>query len=188
MVLLAAVCVAIGLLAPLAVPMLARAIDPLLHAPAAQAQLELARVTEGLARVSAVAVGFLALLAAFAGLRLLLLRGRQATQSVTWDCGYASPAPRMQYTGSSFAQPLTELFRVVLRTRKEVMRPVGLFPREASFATHTGDVCSESVYRPVFAGIGRGLSRLRWLQQGRVQLYVLYITLTLLVLLVWKLG
>ena len=46
----------------------------------------------------------------------------------------------------------------------------------------------ERLYAPVFTGIGRGLSALRWLQHGRVQLYVLYIALTLLVLLVWKLG
>jgi hypothetical protein len=32
------------------------------------------------------------------------------------------------------------------------------------------------------------LSRLRWLQHGRVQLYILYIAVTLLVLLVWKLD
>ncbi len=31
-------------------------------------------------------------------------------------------------------------------------------------------------------------SKLRWLQHGRIQLYVLYIALTILVLLVWKLG
>ena len=41
---------------------------------------------------------------------------------------------------------------------------------------------------PVFAGLERTLAPLRWLQQGRVQLYVLYIAFTLLVLLVWKLG
>ena len=35
--------------------------------------------------------------------------------------------------------------------------------------------------------IGAELSRLRWLQQGSVQLYVLYIALTLLALLIWKL-
>jgi hypothetical protein len=36
--------------------------------------------------------------------------------------------------------------------------------------------------------VGWVLARMRWLQQGRIQLYVLYIALTLLVLLVWKLG
>ena len=34
----------------------------------------------------------------------------------------------------------------------------------------------------------RAAGRLRWLQHGRLHLYVLYIAVTLLVLLVWKLG
>ena len=49
--------------------------------------------------------------------------------------------------------------------------------------------CSTSdFYRPLFLGIAWAASKLRWLQQGRIQLYVLYIALTILVLLVWKLG
>jgi len=49
-------------------------------------------------------------------------------------------------------------------------------------------VAREAVYRPLFAGVDCALARLRWLQHGNVHLYVLYIALTLLVLLVWKLG
>lgn len=39
-----------------------------------------------------------------------------------------------------------------------------------------------------FVGIDSVLARWRWLQHGKVHLYVLYIALTLLVLLIWKLG
>jgi hypothetical protein len=44
----------------------------------------------------------------------------------------------------------------------------------------------EGVYRPAFKGSEWTLARLRWLQRGQIQLYVLYIALTLLVLLVWN--
>jgi len=44
------------------------------------------------------------------------------------------------------------------------------------------------VFRPVFAAVGGLLSRLRWLQHGRLQMYVLYIAAALLVLLVWRLS
>ena len=40
---------------------------------------------------------------------------------------------------------------------------------------------------PLFRKVKSWLSRLRWLQQGKVQLYILYLALTLLVLLIWKL-
>ena len=55
-------------------------------------------------------------------------------------------------------------------------------------ATETLDACTEKIYRPALGLLDRALVRLRWLQHGAVQLYVLYIALTLLALLVWKLG
>ena len=94
----------------------------------------------------------------------------------------------MQYTASSFASPLVTLFRILLRPREELRSPQGLFPTRASFKSHTADVFHDYLYRPMFLGIVWAASKLRWLQQGRIQLYVLYIALTILVLLVWKLG
>jgi hypothetical protein len=93
----------------------------------------------------------------------------------------------MQYT-TSFTQPLTELFAPLLWSRRTLTSPEGLFPTHASLTTETPDVCTRGLYAPLFTAIGRGLSALRWLQHGQVHLYVLYIALTLLALLVWKLG
>ena len=50
-----------------------------------------------------------------------LLASRRVDESVTWGCGYPQPTARMQYTASSFAQPLTDLFRPLLGTRKKVV-------------------------------------------------------------------
>ena len=44
------------------------------------------------------------------------------------------------------------------------------------------------VFRPVFKAVGGVLSRMRWLQHGRLQMYVLYIAAALLALLVWRLS
>ena len=41
-------------------------------------------------------------------LRAAAVRGRPPAR--TWDCGYARPTPRMQYTASSFAETLVGLF------------------------------------------------------------------------------
>lgn len=128
-------------------------------------------------------VGFVGLLSL---LRSWLLMGRKVETEMTWDCGYVRPSARMQYTGSSFAQPLTALFHVILNTRKRLTPPRGLFPASGELATHTPDVCSESLFRPLFEGVARGLSRFRRLQEGRVQVYILYIALTLLAILIWK--
>jgi hypothetical protein len=93
----------------------------------------------------------------------------------------------MQYTPSSLVQPLTLLFAPLLRTKSHLVPPQGFFPKVASYeATLTG-VTKEYIYRPVFMAVASGMSRFRWLQHGRINIYVLYIAITLVALVMWKL-
>jgi formate hydrogenlyase subunit 3/multisubunit Na+/H+ antiporter MnhD subunit len=131
-------------------------------------------------------VVLLALLLAL--LRERLLSGREVGEGLTWDCGYAAPTARMQYTASSFAEPLTTFFGPLLRVRERAHGPEGFFPAAATFETETPGLFRERVYKPLFEAGLRLALKLRWVQHGRIQLYVLYIALTLLALLVWKLG
>ncbi len=141
-----------------------------------------------LTKVLAVSALFLLLFVLLAALRGFLLRGRSVEQAGTWDCGYAEPNARIQYTASSFAQPITALMQIFHRGRTVVHAPQGLFPAAASMETRTPDLFTEGVFRPVFAAVAWVVARLRWLQHGRIQLYVLYIALAVLALMVWKLG
>jgi hydrogenase-4 component B len=188
MVLLAAACALIGLCAPLVVRPLASVLPLVSGLAPGTIDEKLAGAADLLRFVIAGSVAFLVLVAGLAWLRRRLLTGRRMAETVTWDCGYAQPSARMQYTASSFAQPLTTLFAPLLRTRRKLAAPEGYFPRAASLATATPDAARVALYEPAFSGVGWVLARMRWLQQGRIQLYVLYIALTLLVLLVWKLG
>jgi formate hydrogenlyase subunit 3/multisubunit Na+/H+ antiporter MnhD subunit len=186
--LLAAGCVLMGLLAPWVVGALAPVIESATRLPIDTVRANLEPAVVALRCVVGAGLGLGVLIALLGGMRRWLLAGRHVEASVTWDCGYAQPAARMQYTAASFAQPLTDLFGGLLQTRRHVGAPAGLFPHDASLVTETPDVWTTYMYRPLFHGIGRGLASLRWLQHGRVNLYVLYIALTLLVLLIWKLG
>ncbi|MBF0495748.1 MAG: hypothetical protein HQK58_04120 [Deltaproteobacteria bacterium] len=129
----------------------------------------------------------LVLIALLAVMRSRLLAGRKVELSGTWDCGYARPTARMQYTASSFAQPLTNMFGVLLQTHRSLERPEGFFPTQAGLHTETGDIFRRNVYRPIFQSVERLLLWLHWLQQGRVQIYILYIAVTMLILLIWNL-
>ncbi len=188
LVLLMIACLFLGLFGPLMARMVQPVIADITHLPAETVGTNMAVATQGLSSVVIVSLGFLLLVLLLAMARARLLAGRSIGQASTWYCGYAKPTARMQYTGSSFAQPLTHLFGAFLRTRVHLDRPAGLFPKEARLVTETPDVFAENVYRPAFEGTGWVLSKLRWFQHGRVQMYVLYIAATLLVLLVWKLG
>src|SRR5438093_11899647 len=94
----------------------------------------------------------------------------------------------MQYSGSSCAQPLTGVFQPLLRTSRLEKAPEGIFPHDSSLATETPDPWLREVYEPFVERVLRSVGRLRRVQHGRVQLYVLYIALTLFALLVWGLG
>lgn len=146
---------------------------------------EVQHALTGIGSVAAALIGITLLLAL---LRQRTLARRQVREAVTWDCGYAFPTARMQYTASSFAQPLLLLLRGVLRTRLEAERPAGYFPSKARIASHMPDLAKEYGFRPVAVGVVRTLDGFRWLQRGRVQWYLLYIVVTLVVLLIWKLG
>ena len=140
-----------------------------------------------LIRSVAISCALIAIAAAAAALRARLLSGRPVEQALTWDCGYAAPTARMQYTSSSFAQPITKLFRPFLGTKLRYSPPEGPFPKETSFASETPDMCRERGYAPIFRGVDWCLSGLRRLQHGHLHVYILYIAMALLALLVWKL-
>ncbi len=187
MLLLAASCVVIGCLAPLVGSVLQPVVECVSGLAPEAITGAVATATQPLAFVSLAAVGLLLLTALLVGVRLQWLSRGSVAETGTWDCGYARPSPRMQYTASSYTQPLTALFRPILQSREQLVLPEDLFPSDASLHTETPDVFAR-LYAPVFAAVGRGLSALRWLQHGQVQLYVLYIAVTLVALLVWKLG
>jgi len=185
MTILSAACVAIGLLPWLVV----RGMGPVI---AAVTRLSGAEVGPVLGEAGSVlwAVTLAAGLLLGAALLLALLRrgllsGRQVETAPTWDCGYALPTPRMQYTASSFAQPLLGFFWPVLRTRERQAGLQGLFPGASSWMTETRDTYREFLFEPLFTGVRRLLDRMRGLQQGRMQLYVLYVGLALVALIVW---
>ena len=127
----------------------------------------------------------MALVAALAWARGRLLAGRDRRTGVTWDCGYERPTSRMQYTASSFGDPVREMFVALLPARRRVVPPEGHFPARASFQSEIVRPFQERVYGPAFGALSRGISRLRWLHHGRVQLYVLYIVVTLILMLSW---
>ena len=192
MMILAAGCFAIGLLGFLVIQVMPAVLAGLIESlrfgsnyPAIR--VELLTATGYLKSITSGALIILALTGLIALLRRRLLSGREVRETGTWDCGYARPTARMQYTASSFAQPILDFFNVFQPGWKRLKAPRGYFPTTASFETEALDTSQERVYRPIFEAVEYFLSKLRVMQHGRIQLYVLYIVLTLAILIAWKL-
>jgi hydrogenase-4 component B len=78
--------------------------------------------------------------------------GQSVRQHVTWACGYKNVNSRMQYTGSSFSDPLVDSFRGLLRLLTRDRLPRGLFPQSASFNTHFVDAVERRVFKVIAEG------------------------------------
>lgn len=134
-------------------------------------------------------LGAVAMLVALALALVLVLRwvlASRATRSRragTWSCGYARPAPRMQYTASSFAEPVTRIFQPLLRSRVEGGAAIkDPWPDSAAWGSVTPDRVLAGFWDPMFKSVERALLRLRGLQRGLLSTYLLYIVLTVLAL------
>ena len=176
---LALACAVIGLWPTGAAGVSRRAADALLgtHAgPAASADL---------GALGGMPLSLLGAIAAAGVVAVALLR--KAALTTTWDCGYASPSPRMQYTASSFAELLVGLFRWAVFPDEHRPRLKGPFPAtDQRFASHAPDPVLDRFLLPV---ISRGRSILglaRIIQAGRIQAYLLYIVIALVILLAWS--
>ncbi len=106
----------------------------------------------------------------------------------TWDCGYAAGTPRMQYTASSFADSLVSGMNFVLWAKVHYRRVTAFFPAARHFESHVPDPVLDRIGGPGLDLFARGLTLLRFLQNGQLPLYLLYVLITLLTLLIWMVA
>lgn len=189
MLVLVGCCVLIGVAPMLFAPLLDQAARSWAAAdagtPADISALSLAGLAP-LAPLSIVAVILIALLAI--GTFGLLRRVRRSPSFITWDCGYAAPSARMQYSSSSFAQWLVDLFAWALRPRVHPPKIDVLFPPDTDFESHVEDTVLEEAVNPLTRFLAWLFGLSRYLQQGSLQAYLLYILIVVIGLLLWQSG
>lgn len=184
MLLLAAGCVVVGLMSPAVDQFLAQAVSEIAHHSVKELAKPLAQATEPLGMVSVMSLVLLGFVGLLTGLRWWLLSSQEVGEGLTWDCGYAEPEATMQYSSTSFSQPATDMFLGLLRTETVLTPPTELFPANSKFETRTPDVAQATLFTPFFTTAAAMLSWWRWVQHGRLNLYILSIAVTLTVLLV----
>lgn len=181
MAILAGFCLALGLGSLLLLAPLDRIVAVI--APGTSSRLGL-----GLGADLAWLSGLQALLLVFGFLALRWLRRGAGPEPVpappTWDCGYAAPTGRMQYTGSSFADGWSAL---VPGTRVHMRRIRALFPRPHGFRSRVQDVVGDLLVAPRIQALAGRFLRYRRLQPGFLSVYLLYVLLTLLAVFLWML-
>lgn len=177
MMLLAAACVVIGIWPGAFLRPIVSLAQSLVGAPAAPPEtLLIARV------IPWVAAAFLALLAAVSVLK------RTKRQTPTWACGLPGLTSRMQYTSTAFSKPIRFVFgRVYKADRKREVLPEDqpYFPESISYHSVRTTSYERFLYRPFIDGVVAAANQLRRLQTGNIQVYLLYIVLTMVSLLLY---
>jgi hydrogenase-4 component B len=123
-------------------------------------------------------------------LRLSFARRARTSRGPTWDCGLRGLTPQMEYTATGFSKPIRMIFKALFRPRREVQREYDFSPYYAKtirFESHVEEIFQTRIYRPLNRTVLRLSRRLRALQAGSIQAYLIYIFITLLLLLLFAL-
>jgi len=192
MTMLAVTCLALGLGVTVIVPALARVGTDLVGVVGTLA-LGDALVLDVSGNFASLSVPVIAVALALAGLGVfggLVVTGRgRARPYETWSCGRMLQTPRMEYTATAFANPFKRVFDFFYRPVQQIdiaAHPASrLFVQRIDYANPTRSLFDDWLYRPLLAGVNRGVRVVRVLQSGSANLYLTYILLALLVMLVF---
>jgi hydrogenase-4 component B len=144
---------------------------------------------------SSVSLAYIAIALLFAALLAKLivsLRGTQSTKiGATWDCGIPEVTPRMQYSALALSRPLKVVFRAIYRPHRtiEISDSVSLYyPKSISYRASISHVLEQQVYRRIVGYILKVAGKARMIQGGNINMYLVYIFVTLIavILFAWR--
>lgn len=128
-------------------------------------------------------------LAAFGFFRVI--GGKTArTAYGTWDCGFGSLNERMEYTATSLSQPIRAVFKALFRSHSESEKELYVqtnpyLVKSVRFNSSTRNIFEENLYNPVVSSTLFVLDKVRKIQTGKINSYLLYIMLTIILLLLF---
>jgi formate hydrogenlyase subunit 3/multisubunit Na+/H+ antiporter MnhD subunit len=109
-------------------------------------------------------------------IRRALIKEKAEEVSSTWGCGYAAPDPRMQYTGKSFSKSFGKLLNFMIIEKKGYSEISGdeIFPGSRKYRSFYLDIIENKIIDPVVLLLTRFINLFQFIQNGRIQAYVIY--------------
>lgn len=116
--------------------------------------------------------------------------GRKVVRRVcnTWDCGFGEINARMEYTAASLSQPIRSVFKTLYKPHTAVHKEYHYnsnpySKKSVHVESTTRDIFEEKLYSPSTRVAIAFFDKIRKIQTGKVNAYLLYVMLTLLLLL-----
>ena len=119
---------------------------------------------------------FLALLIGIYLLRNYFTGLQPSQKNATWGCGYVAPNVHMQYTGKSFSKNLSKLLGFVVKEKKKYIEIEAgeIFPKSRKHTSHYVDFFEATIFEQATKRLLHLLNYFQFIQNGRVQMYVMY--------------
>jgi formate hydrogenlyase subunit 3/multisubunit Na+/H+ antiporter MnhD subunit len=117
---------------------------------------------------------FILIILAIFFLRKLVMQKQKVAIESTWGCAYVAPTEKLQYTAGSFVRAYSKLFRPILLSSKNESEVDGIFPSGGSYETHIYDRLEKYLIDNPIAAYKSLLGRFLFLQNGKLQFYILY--------------
>lgn len=135
-------------------------------------------------------VVFIGIIAAYLIVYMILhINPGKVHRAPIWDCGFRRLTERMQYNATSFSMPIRRVFGVLFHikeTTKLIQQPAHpAFPRKISYILRVRDRFWNWLYQPVAEAGFWAARKVGRLQQGRIQAYLIYSFLTIIILLLF---
>ncbi|MBI5676674.1 MAG: hydrogenase 4 subunit B [Nitrospirae bacterium] len=121
---------------------------------------------------------------------LLHVRPGNIQRAPIWDCGFAKLNERMQYSSASFSMPIRRIFGFLFKIKEEVkLTPCGThkpFPKRLNYHLKIRDRFWGWLYKPIVDSSFWVARHVGKLQQGRIQAYLIYSFITIIILLLFS--
>jgi hydrogenase-4 component B len=180
MALAAAACVGLAVAPMVVLPVLGRVAGGLVGAPppvTGAVVVELAGV-DGTLSPALLLLALLTAVVAVVALPRLVVARRARRAARLWDCGAGPPTARMEYTATSFAEPLQRVFENVLRPEQDVdvthHRESRYLVEAVEYRRRVPDRIERRLYVPVLDAVGAWGVAGRRLASGSVHRYLGY--------------
>lgn len=134
--------------------------------------------------ISTGALTILLLTGIIIAIRKIVMSKRVVLSGPTWGCGYGGVNAKQQYTATSFVQEYAELTRPVIKNGHSNInyQEDEIFPEKREFHTHTDDFIRSKIINKPASSIINFLRRAAIFQTGKLQHYVLYVLLFLVLI------
>jgi hydrogenase-4 component B len=131
---------------------------------------------EVMQNITIASVIFLAITGVIFLIRWYFVRHSETKFSLTWGCGYPAYNPKMQYTGKSFSKSFGKLMNFVLIEKKgyEEIERSDTFPVKRIYQSFYLDVIEKGIIDPMVLWITKFINLFQFVQNGKIQAYVLY--------------